>query len=194
MERIFASYLVCFERVADLLKVGESSYAVRLGSLLIELRLLVKERLPKPTEGAVQLADTWASAHNTYSKPYFSIFYGKKSTKASSPLSKSPSSSTTTSSSTTLSSPLVVCCHNCGEQGHILPQCPKNPRAFKGGTSLPHKSLQPLFVTPHKFTSLQSSCASLTDIKGKAASAVMDKARKSSTFQFVSSDGLFYHK
>ena len=106
-----------------------------LASLAPELRLFVKERLPKTLAEATQLADNWASAHNSYSKYRFDPSGKKYKSTPSSP--KPPPKA----------SP-VVKCHQCGEEGHIRPRCPKNPRAFKDGTTTPRHEVRFCWEAP----------------------------------------------
>lgn len=95
-----------------------------LSSLTPELRLFVKERRTTKLQDAVQLADDWASAHNAYPKTRDNTRTGGRHAPSVAFAQKTPASSSE-------KRPSAVTCHNCGEEGHIRPRCPKNPRAFK---------------------------------------------------------------
>ena len=92
----------------------------------------MKEQLPKTLAEATELADNWASAHNSYSKYCFDPS-GKKH--KSTPLSTKPPFRSHPSSSPTPKASPGLKCHLCGKEGHIRPRCPENPRAFKDGTT-----------------------------------------------------------
>lgn len=57
-------------------------------------------------------------------------------------------------------------------------------------------ALQPLAMTPDKFSQLQASCLSLSDIRDKAASKAICQTRNGATFQYImiEIDGLLYRK
>nr|XP_027232840.1 uncharacterized protein LOC113824300 [Penaeus vannamei] len=91
------SYLIRFERIANLLNFKEETYAIRLGSLLTgkavdiytslppettadyqllkkallrDLRVFVKEHNVSSLADAVSLSDNWSSAHSAYPRSY----------------------------------------------------------------------------------------------------------------------------
>lgn len=98
-----------------------------LSSLTPELRLF-KERRTTNLKEAIQQADDWASAHNSYFKA-FSSNHPKKLFPHYTTSHKSQASPTYRPTSST------VKCDNCGEEGNIRPRCPKNPRGFKDQAS-----------------------------------------------------------
>lgn len=116
-----------------------------LASLTPELLMFVKERKPKTLVEAAQLADNWASAHNSYSKYHFDSS-GKKY-KSTPSLPKPPLGSQPSSSPTPKATP-VIKCHQCGEEGHIRPRCPKNPHAFKEDTTTRHHEVHFCWEAP----------------------------------------------
>ncbi|KAK8376350.1 hypothetical protein O3P69_009774 [Scylla paramamosain] len=95
-----------------------------LSSLTPKIRLFLKERRDVKLEDVASLADCWASAHNAYPKDSTSLRPKKLPPRAMPPSKQIVSSPKKPAAST-------VKCHNCGEEGHIRPRCPKNPRALK---------------------------------------------------------------
>lgn len=55
-------------------------------------------------------------------------------------------------------------------------------------------ALQPLAMTPDKFSQLQGTCVSLSDIRDKAASKAICQTRNAATFQYIMIDGHLYRK
>ena len=96
-----------------------------LSSLHPDLRVFLKERSPKALAEAIKLANDWTSAHP--SQPRSSSSHTKKAS-FSTPKPTDPTNNRG-------NPPPTLKCHGCGEAGHIRPRCPKNPRAFKDGTS-----------------------------------------------------------
>ena len=76
---------------------------------------------------AVQLADDWSSARHAYPRSYHAPAAHREPPRKETPSDSSPQP--TDASTSTFK------CHQCGEAGHIRPRCPKNPRAFKDGSS-----------------------------------------------------------
>ncbi|XP_050703984.1 uncharacterized protein LOC126989430 isoform X2 [Eriocheir sinensis] len=94
-----------------------------MASVPAELRMFLKENNIRTLDEAVKRADIWASAHRYYSR------YPSVTEPNERPLSTKPSSSKGSPSTSRKSS--SVKCHNCGEPGHIRPNCPQNPALFK---------------------------------------------------------------
>ncbi|XP_050710138.1 uncharacterized protein LOC126994908 [Eriocheir sinensis] len=100
-----------------------------LTNLTPDLRIFIKERRPKDLPDAVRLADNWSSACNAY--PKASSPSSRDPSKAASPTKSSEPSQGTTTKTSAQPSTATVKCHQCGEEGHVCPRCPKNTRAFK---------------------------------------------------------------
>ncbi|XP_069988596.1 uncharacterized protein [Penaeus vannamei] len=112
------SYLIRFERIANLLNFKEETYAIRLGNL----RVFVKEHNVSSLTDAVSLSDNWSSAHSAYPRSYQSSEQGKRS------VAPKPQTPVQSALRRDFSS---VKCHGCGDIGHIRSRCPKNPLAYK---------------------------------------------------------------
>ena len=89
-----------------------------LSNCSAELRIFLKERDFDNSVAMAQAADKYKSAHNYRGKP-----------SKSSPLPKFSSSSKKESDKTN------DICHGCGKPGHWRPNCPDNPKNFKGKTA-----------------------------------------------------------
>ncbi|XP_050715223.1 uncharacterized protein LOC126997995 [Eriocheir sinensis] len=100
-----------------------------LTNLAPDLRIFIKERRPKHLPDAVRLADDWSSARNAY--PKASSPNSRDPSKAASPTKSSESSPGDSAKTSAQPSTATLRCHQCGEEGHLRPRCPKNPRAFK---------------------------------------------------------------
>lgn len=99
-------------------------------SLVLELRLVVKEHRPRALKEAAQLVDDWSSARSAYPTQRWS---GNMKTLASSTRCQPPGG-TTSKPNRKPSSPGRRC-FNCGQPCHHRSRCPKNPRAFKKADS-----------------------------------------------------------
>ncbi|XP_045134079.1 uncharacterized protein LOC123517739 [Portunus trituberculatus] len=110
-----------------------------LTNLSPDLRVFIKERRPTDLPDAVRLADDWSSARHAYPKAYSSSSRG--TSKAASGVSPT-SSQGDSSKSSVQSTPKKITCHQCGEDGHIRPRCPKNPAPSRiGKRSVPNYSV-----------------------------------------------------
>ncbi|XP_050708919.1 uncharacterized protein LOC126993819 [Eriocheir sinensis] len=94
-----------------------------LASVSTELRLFLKENNVQTLEEAVKRADVWASAHHSNPRNPASERGKRPSLTKAASLKDSPP--------TPRKTPSVVRCHNCGQSGHIRPNCPQNPYLFK---------------------------------------------------------------
>ena len=93
-----------------------------MSSLSADLRMFLKERNVATLEEAVVLADTWASAHNAYTKVTSGT--GGKKGPVKPPVPEGAASNPRGNKSN-------IVCHYCAEVGHIRPNCPSNPANFK---------------------------------------------------------------
>ena len=91
-----------------------------LASLTPELRMFLKENDVHTLDDAVSKADIWTTAHNAYPKPHTDRNKKFHSTNKATPSRFSPPPARKS----------TIKCHNCGELGHIRPNCPQNPHLF----------------------------------------------------------------
>lgn len=95
-----------------------------MASVSAELRMFLKENNIRTLDEAVKRADIWASAHRSYPKYHSVNDPSHRLLPAKAPAMKG-------SPPTVRKSSFPVKCHNCGEPGHIRPNCPQNPLLFK---------------------------------------------------------------
>ena len=98
-----------------------------MASLPSDLRMFLKENNIQDLDEAVKRADVWASAHHSYPRKHPDLERMKP------PL---PANSTSLKGTTPNRTSSKVQCHNCGQIGHIRPNCPQNPYLFQPKSKL----------------------------------------------------------
>lgn len=125
-----------------------------------DLRTYLKENNVHDLKTAIQMSDSWSSAHRTQTRTTFVKNNPRKLDRHQGYQSdQTPSVNVKPSLSPHGKKFSNVTCHGCREKGHIRPNCPKNPLTFKSNPASQPQQVQIGFCLnePNKYSQYMTS-------------------------------------